>query len=304
MKFFTHKKIDVTFTKGHGTFAEGGKNTVKLSGLRVSATVTMSGGTFQGALDMRIWGLTLSKMNDLSTLGYRLNIGELQVLNNTVLIEAGDEEGGMAVVFFGTIYSAWSDFMSAPDNPFHVAAYIAVFDAIKPAPPTSYRGLVDTATILSGMAQQSNRTFINKGVTSQFENVYFPGTIREQIERACQHANINYAIDNPQPSTLTIWPKGKDRGGSIPLISADTGMVGYPTFSANGIVVTTFFNPSICFGQNVKIESDLKGANKEWNVQTLVHTLDAEVPRGQWITRFEATDLGVNLIPTTAPAAR
>ena len=35
MKFFTHKKIDLIFTKGKGVFAEGEKNTVKLSGLRV-----------------------------------------------------------------------------------------------------------------------------------------------------------------------------------------------------------------------------------------------------------------------------
>lgn len=280
----------MTFTKGQGTFAEGGKNTVKLSGLRVSAMVTRAGGSFQGALDMRVWGMTLSKMNDLATLGYRIQI-DPALLNNSVTVEAGDDENGMAVVFFGTIYAAWSDFMSAPDNPFHVMAHVAAYDALKPVAPTSYRGLVDTATILSGMAELSGRSFINNGVTSQSENVYYPGTIREQIERACQHANINYAIDDPAPNTLTIWPKGKERSGSIPLISPDTGMTGYPSFTANGIMVTTYFNPSICFGRNIKIESSLKPANKEWNVLTLVHTLEAEVPRGQWITRFEATDL-------------
>jgi hypothetical protein len=44
MNFFTHKKIDVTFTKGKGNFAESGTNTVKLSGLRVSAMITKAGG--------------------------------------------------------------------------------------------------------------------------------------------------------------------------------------------------------------------------------------------------------------------
>jgi hypothetical protein len=291
LNFFTHKKIDVTFAKGRGgTFAEGGKNTVKITGARVSATITRAGGSFQGALDMSIWGMTLSKMNDLATLGYRIQV-DPAILNNSVTVEAGDDENGMAVVFFGTIYSAWSDFLGAPDCPFHVMAHVAGFEALRPVPVTSYRGLVDIATILSGMAEASNRTFVNNGVTGQFENVYYPGTAREQIERACQHANINYAIDDPAPNTLTIWPKGKSRSGSVPLISPDTGMVGYPTFTANGILVTTFFNPSICFGRDVKIESSLTPANKQWNVLTLVHSIEAEVPRGHWITRFEATDL-------------
>jgi hypothetical protein len=97
LNFFTHKKIDVTFTKGKGNFAESGTNTVKLSGLRVSAMITKAGGEFQGAVDMSIWGLTLSKMNDLAALGQRINL-DAEQLNNSVLIEAGDDENGMAVV--------------------------------------------------------------------------------------------------------------------------------------------------------------------------------------------------------------
>ena len=67
------------------------------------------------------------------------------------------------------------------------------------------------------MAELSGRSFVNNGVEGKFENVYYPGTIREQIERVCQHADINYAIDDPAPRTLTIWPKGKARGSSVPL---------------------------------------------------------------------------------------
>lgn len=294
MKFFTHKKIDVTFIKGKGSFAESGKNTVKLSGLRVSAAVTRAGGNYQGALDMRIWGLTMSKMNDLATLGYRIE-ANATLLNNSVLVEAGDDDSGMATVFFGTIHAAWADFMGMPDNPFHVAAHVAGWEALKPAPATSYRGLVDVATILSGMTNLANWGFVNNGVTSQFENVYYPGAIREQIERVCQHANIGFAIDEGPPYVLTIWPKGQRRGGAIPLISRDTGMVGYPTFTANGIAVTTYFNPSINFWTTVKIESDLKPASRTWSVLTLSHILEAEVPRGQWITRFEGVD------PSSAP---
>ncbi len=113
----SHKRIDVTFTKANGTFAESGTDTVKLTGLRASAIITKAGGATLGGLQLRLWGMTLSKMNDLSTLGLSMAItsGGLSLFNNTVLIEAGDDDAGMSVVFFGTIYEAWADFAGTPE---------------------------------------------------------------------------------------------------------------------------------------------------------------------------------------------
>ena len=290
--YFTHKKIDVTFTKGDGVFAEGGKNTAKLTGLRVSAQVVKAGGTFQGSLDMRVWGMTQSKMNALSTLGFRV-ADNAAYLNNRVLLEAGDAENGMASVFYGTIHSAWADFQGMPDCPFQVAAHVGLWEQLKPVPPTSYRGLVDVSTIVSGMADLVGWKFINNGVTTKFENVYYPGTAKEQIERMCQHSNIDYAIDDGPQMTITIWPKGSTRGGQIPLISPDSGMIGYPTYTAQGIMCTTLFNPSVRYGGAVQVKSDLKPASGTWTVNSLSHTLDSEVRRGNWSTRFDAIGPGV-----------
>jgi hypothetical protein len=61
---------------GDGAFAESGADTVKLTGLRVAALVTKAGGSFQG--------LTLSKMNDLGTLGF-LVADNSALLNNNGL---------------------------------------------------------------------------------------------------------------------------------------------------------------------------------------------------------------------------
>jgi hypothetical protein len=61
------------------------------------------------SLDLRIWGMTLSKMNDLSTMGLTITIGNPQVLNNQIILEAGDDDSGMSVVHHETIYHAWVD---------------------------------------------------------------------------------------------------------------------------------------------------------------------------------------------------
>lgn len=61
--------IDATFELGEGSYGTSGSNNVTLSGLRVSANVQNAGGRAMGSADVRVWGMTLSKMNQLSTLG-------------------------------------------------------------------------------------------------------------------------------------------------------------------------------------------------------------------------------------------
>ena len=296
----------MTFTKHNGTFAESGTNTVKLTGLRASAHIVKAGNASLGELNLRLWGMTLSKMNDLSTLGLRFDLGGLGVFNNSVLVEAGDDDAGMSVVFYGTIYAAWVDFAEMPDVAFHLTAYIGAWEAMAPVPPTSYAGLADVATIMSGLATLAGLNFNNNGVTDKFlMDPYLPGTALEQINRVAVHAGINFDIDGGGPrKTLTIWPEGGSRGGLIPLISRDTDMIVYPAYTRSGIVVTTVYNPSIQFGGRVKIVTDLASANAsgEWIVMILTHTLEAEVPHGAWRTRFEAISPAVHAVPQVRPA--
>ena len=114
----THKRIDITFIKGpkqnpgvfaaSPTFAESNTDAIKLSGLRCSAHITKAGGLSKGSLQLRVWGMTPSTMNDLSTLGLTINI-DRQVLNNQVIVEAGDDEAGMSVVYYGTLWDEGKD---------------------------------------------------------------------------------------------------------------------------------------------------------------------------------------------------
>jgi len=288
----THKRLNVTFIKGSGgKFAESSTDTVKLSGLRASAYVTKVGGASMNSLDLRIWGMTLSKMNDLSTMGLTIALGNPQVLNNQVILEAGDDDAGMTVVHHGTIFNAWVDPQGMPDVAFHLSSHAGLQEAVKPVAPTGFRGLVDVSTIMSSIADLANWNFRNDGVTTKLEDVYYPGTAWEQMQAVADHANINATRSDGTPKTLIIWPKGGSIGGAIPLINKDTGMIGYPTYTRQGIIVTTRFNPAIgTYGQKIKVETDLKSANPSgiWSITSLTHTLDAEVPGGNWQTRFEA----------------
>lgn len=280
---YIERRIETTITLGEGNFGETGKNTVTLRGLRVSANIVQAGDLSMGSLQLRIYGMTLSKMNQLSTLGLRIT----EVRKNSVLIRAGDDKSGLASVFEGTIHEAWADFQGAPRVVFNLQAAAGLAAAIKPVAPRSYRGAADVVTIMKDLAGMLDYTLENGGVTGVLDNPYFPGTVRDQIAACAEHAHIDFILED-ETQTLAIWPKNGSRGGLIPLISPMTGMVGYPTFTSQGISFTTRYNNGLKFGSLLKLESSIKPACGMWKIQTLAHNLESETPNGAWFTSVEA----------------
>lgn len=283
---FVKRLINLSFALGEGAFGESGSNSVELSGLRVSAKVIKAGGPSMGTVSMRVYGMTLSQMNKLSTLGMMPTL----VRRNTVTITAGDKESGMGTVFIGTITNAWADFAGAPDVPFHVEAHTGLIEAVAPAEPTAYRGSADVAVVMAGLATRMGIAFENNGVSVMLSNPYFPGSARDQAKAAAEAAGIEWIIDNGK---LAIWNAGQARGSSAPLISPETGMKGYPSYTSKGIMVGTLFNPSIGYGGKITVKSSLEPANGEWVVYKLDHDLDSLVPKGAWFSNIEAARVGL-----------
>jgi hypothetical protein len=278
---FVQRLIDVTFTLGQGSFAESGTNTVKLSGLRISSRCVKAGGPSMGTMQMQIYGMTLSLMNKLSTLGMMIQL----IPRNVVTVEAGDAISGMGTVFIGTITNAWADFQSAPDVAFFLEAHTGLIEAVGLVPPSSYKGAASVPVIMSSLATLMGLAFENNGVTAVLANPYLSGSARSQVKACAEAAGINWVIDN---GILAIWPKNGARGGEIPLISPDTGLVGYPAYTAQGLSLKTIFNPSVGFGSKIEVKSDLTPACGIWSVYSLNHDLDSQVPRGSWFSTIGA----------------
>lgn len=301
---FTRKRIDVTFTLAATTDAAGnvtgqptftgagaGANSVTLSGYRTSAHIVKAGGASQGEAHIRIYGMSLELMNQLSTLGRTPVI----IGRNEIAISAGDE-AALGLVFKGTISQAYTDLGGAPEGMFLVTAYSMLYQAVQSIPPTSFKGPTDAALILQGLATQMGMTFENNGVSVILQNPYFSGSAKTQAEEVVRAAGIEW--NHGDMGTLAIWPKGGSRSGAIPLISKDTGMVGYPYPSGQGLVgVKTSFNPQIGFGGKVQVASDIKPACGTWTVQNIVHEIESEMPGGQWFTSIVGAPPGY--VPVT-----
>lgn len=284
----TTRKINLSFSLGEGSFGEGGTDTVNITGLRTSTTITKAGGASMSTLDLRVWGMPLDTMQKLTVLN---KLAYEQERFNSVTVTAGDDETGMGVVFTGTIKEAWADGGNPPDIAFICSAFSGGLDAVRPVAPTSFNGPVSVDVLLSSVGAQMvpPRTLENSGVQTILESPYLPGTLRDQALAVQRAARCNIFIDD---QVIAIWPLGETRGGLTLALSPESGLVGYPQFTQNGIALTTLFTPSLTFGQRIDVTSGLAAANGSWTVAAVQHTLDAELPGGQWFTRVECGLLG------------
>jgi hypothetical protein len=267
--------INVTFTLGEAVSGPNSgqpqyfpgttpqSNTVKLSGLRCSAQIVLAGGATLGALQLAVYGMTLDQMNPLSTLGMQVIITQ----KNTVTVEAGDATSGMATVFIGTINNCYIDFSAMPDVCLRVEATAGLYSKVASATPSSFSGSVNIATVIQSLALKagiadgspSGYGFENQGVTAQIQNPYLWGSYWDQMGQLAKGAHCHLYLDTARTvPTVVIWPIGASRGGSIPVISADSGMIGYPSFTQSGVEVRTVFNPQISYGTKVQVNSSLR----------------------------------------------
>lgn len=273
--------LTATISLGEGKFGDDKGPDVTLSGLRMMASIAMYNGEAQGQLQLRIFGLPLSMINHLTT----STMLTQQLRRNRILLAAGDEGGAMSTVYEGTIDSAFGEFQGAPDVVFSMTALSMAYEAVKPVNARSYRGSVSAFEVMIDLALDAGLLFENAGDDVMLSNPYFPGTVWEQIKTCAKAAKFNYTVDR---GVLSVWPKTGSRASTdTPLISPETGMVGYPAVSGGGLSVLSRFNPALKIGAPVTIQSDLTVACGTWNTYKLSHSLESERPGGAWFSQIE-----------------
>ena len=137
-----------------------------------------------------------------------------------------------------------------------------------------------TAFSAKSSIQHSNLLYILHTLNIIGMDQYLANTAIEQAQEIARAAHCDLYIDN---TTLAITPKGMARNAnSIPLISKDTGLVGYPTFDSNGVVFRMLFDPRVKWGGIIQLQSDLTAANGQWIVLSMSYRLESERPGGEW----------------------
>jgi hypothetical protein len=287
------RNLRIVFNIGLGTYGLGGFSSFTVERVRATARVANAGGAALPSLDLTVYGLTLSQMNQLMTLGQVITTQRA----NFVSVFAGSTGGPMTKVFDGSIVNAWADFNASPDVAMRVMGSTGTLEALKPTTPSSYAQAVAVEDALAQLAQQVGWQFENNGVHVMLPVTYVASTAREQMLELVQQAGIEWNAG--EGNVLAIWPRGQFRKGTISIVSPSTGLVGYPTFIPNGISIRTLFNPAIRFGSQVQVkDSFVKQANGTYTTFNITHSLASQTPRGPWFSDIDCVVPGYQPVPT------
>ena len=278
------KTLKTTIILGEGEF-DGGGNTKIIEGLATTVQVTKAGLPEKNSAEVRIQGLKLSDMEQLTFLSFLP--GEYR--KNHILIEAGDKGGELSVVFKGDITAASADFSTAPDITMKFNALTAGWSVLIADSPTSVQGEATAERLISQFATQAGFNFINNGVTESVKNATFNGSPVQKAQQVADEVGCELLMDD---ETWIIQPWGKPRGDAV-LLKADSGMIGYPSFTQDGITCECFYNPRLQLGGQIKIESIVPRASGYWKITKLSHDL-AAYTQGRWVSRIDGMYLPEN----------
>lgn len=282
------KQLRFVLTLQTGKFGSSNNNQLTLQGLWAVADIEKGGGAMMPRLKAKIYGVSQSDMNSACTLQWKTGL----LMTNTVEVYAIDGQQE-TLVFIGNIINAWGDYLGMPDVFLMVQAQGGFAQQLQSAPPSSFKGQVDVATVMGQLANNMGLVFENNGVNVKMQDVYLANTNLEQAKELADSAGIDLYLDD---NTLAITPRAQPRNTSqIPLISSQTGMIGYPPFDGIGVNFRTLFNPAIKFGGSIKIQSDVQQACGQWVATSIAHHLDTQ-PGGAWHSTVRGTLNGLAVI--------
>lgn len=270
------RKLMAMVTLQQGSFKGGEGNAYMISDLAMSARVEKTGAPDFGKASLQVWGLPLNIMEQLST----LNMHPLFVRRNYLNIYAGDALGGYSQVYAGTITRAAADFGSAPEVRFTIESQIGFFGSVTAQGDSVVSGTLPAADFIARQAKLAGLAFRNEGVTGQVRNAVFTGSPIEQARQCARQVGAELVLDDNEALLLK---NGAARKGNAPLLRADSGLLGYPAMTQNGIQCKAIFSPAFRFAGLIKIESIVPKVSGTWRIIKLSHSLDSNLPNnGKW----------------------
>ena len=280
---FVEREIDFVISIAQGATGEQPGQDVTLSGYRSRVSIDQYGGASMGHARISIYGVPLDLMKRLTTIG---PVAAQIRAKNQIKVLAGNQKDGMSTVFTGTIWTAWTDFHGMPDVCLQIDAYSALSAATEPATTTSFQGTVSIHNIMQVLAKKAGLQLQDSGVTGSLSNPAFNGSAMDQIAACADAANINYS---PWLGKLLIWPRSGHLTIEPVTVSPTTGMIGYPSFSSQFVVVDSEFLPTMTVGGRMEIKGSQLGAMVDgtWVAAVVQHSISAQLPGGPWFTHTE-----------------
>lgn len=323
---FARKQITVTFFMPG---LNGGLDSFTIGeGHAIQATIRHAGFTTGSEADLTIRGLSQIDRDSLSILPDHPapdNLNTITAGQTFITIQAGDEGSPLTNLFTGTVDSAQTDYDDL-DSPFHIHAMTSTIPASILPQAKGYAGPQDVITLMADICKEAGFQLLDHGGWERhasLTNHYRWGTALEQIQAILTATKGTFNLSPfipmmesnqgaiPYRGLLEIWGPtftgipSAGQESTVPVISAATGMIGYPRYSSSGISLTTLLRPDITFWRPLALKSTFAPVtgtcttgtppwNGLWLATFVWHDISTETSHGSWHTHMECirTTLG------------
>ena len=278
-------KQDSTNAQASSSFKDDA-NSVVLQGFRTSCNIGFGNGAVMPSAKIKIWGVSANVMDKLTNVNWNTHGRQ----NNLVTIEAGTDPDNLDVVFSGNITFAYPDYSSAPDVCLVMDCAMGYFEKVQAIPPETHKGETSVAGLFEAWAKLLNKSFENNGVDKKVTDYYSAESLQDRMIRLAKDADIQLYND---VDVVAIAPKGYPRKTQVPVITPESGLIGYPVPTNTGITFRCLYDKYLRFGAQITIKDSLvKQCNGDWRVCGLTINIESELPQGQWFCDVNATELG------------
>lgn len=246
---------------------EIGKELVWFEGLAIVVSATKTTGVDANDATITISNITkehrdhiLTETSPWNKLGVR----------KRVIVEAGRQSYGMSRIFVGDIINA--TVQQPPDIAVVLTAKTNNWNKMQVV-SKSYSSLVSCRAIASDIAKSMDLALVFEAQDKQIASYAFTGAKSQQLNMLGQMGGVNAYIDDDK---LIVKDIGKPvvAATSTTVLDLNSGMVGIPEITEQGIRVKMMFEPFSKCGGQIEVRSVINpGVNGKYNIFKMTYDL-------------------------------
>lgn len=272
---YNKKELRYEFTLAKGNFDKNNNNKLSVGNVKSSFRVGSYGDYGGTQAEITIFGLSADRLATLS--GQGIGVFTVDAGDTTIDVYVGSTK-----IYSGGIYASYANMNGQPETALILNAVAGLNLKTASSAAFSLPGAVDVSKMLAAICKVYGYGFKTPIVNSPIEqNPHYSGSPLDQIRDICLSHDLNYQIfDN----VLTVWPKKSAVDDIVPLVSADSGLIGYPVFSQYGITFQAQYSSLLSQGREVEIKTALPNASGRYLLTIVEHFLTSWTDGGSWHT--------------------
>ena len=243
-------------------FLGNASESIECSQLRISFEVVKTITSEPNPARIRIMNLNPSHRNEITSGNF-----------DTVILSVGYED--MRVIYAGDIVHC-QDIREGLDTVTELECGDGAQDITFARVNTTLSAGADDRTILTETLKSMGKTHQSvidlPNARALPRGKVLVGNARDVIEKVSVNNDANWSV---QDGGLLVLPQDKalaDNEGYV--ISKDSGMIGSPQRTQDGMKLTCYLNPALVIGSLIRVESILKAYNGDYKITELTHTGD------------------------------